>query len=104
MVLQGTLCAVRVPAPWADARRETVPDRLQAFGKGLRELGMVGPAVDEVHLDGVSRFGKGCAAIESHTGAGVLGRKTDSNRRGNAIVTHLAHHVGEYGFQLRMPT
>ena len=78
-----------------DARRKTLPHRLQPFGEGLGELGMVGPAVDEVHLDGAGGFGKGSAAIESHAGAGVLRRKTDRHRRGDAILTHLAHHVGD---------
>ena len=35
------------------------------------------------------------AAIESDAGAGVLRRKTDRDRRGNAILSHLAHHVGD---------
>ena len=60
---------------------------------------MVGPAVDEVDLDGSRGLGKGGAAIEADAGAGVLRRKADGDGRGDAILAHLAHDVGD----IRLP-
>ena len=41
--------------------------------------------------------GKGGAAIEPNAGAGILGCKTDNDCRGDAILAHLAHHIGNVG-------
>jgi hypothetical protein len=57
----------------SDARGKALPDRLQALGESLGQLGMVGPAVDEVHLNGAG------TAIKSYAGAGILRCKTNNN-------------------------
>jgi hypothetical protein len=72
-----------------------LPDRLQALGESLGQLRMVGPTLDKVHFDGAGSRGKGGAAIEPNAGAGVLRCKTDNDCRGNAVLTHLAHHVDD---------
>ncbi len=79
--------------PGADTRRKTLPHRLQPFGKGLGKQGVVGPAIDEIDFDSARGFGKDGAAVESHTGAGVLWRKTNGHRGANAILTHLANNI-----------
>ncbi len=57
---------------------------------------MIGPAINEVHLD-AGRFGKGGAAIQSDAGAGILRGETDHHSRGDSIFAHLAHYIGDVG-------
>ena len=97
MVRQGTEWAVkrtgtRVPV----AVQACCPDREEAFGEGLDEERLVGPAGDEVYLEAGWRLHDG-AAVEADAGAGVLRGEADGLEAGDAVGTHLGDYVGDVG-------
>ena len=100
MVLQGTLCAVKSTGAMDPMRAERLCQTgCRRSAKAWASWGWSAqPSMKSISM-APAGLGKGGAAIESHAGAGVLGRKTDGDRRGNAVLTHLAHHVGD----IRLP-
>ncbi len=96
MVLQGTLCAVKSTGASAPMRAERLCHTgCSRSAKAWASSGWSAqPSMKSISM-APAGFGKDGAAIESHAGAGILWRKTDSDRRGNAILSHLAHHVGD---------
>ena len=104
MVRSGTLWAVKItgsPTP-ASVHACCQPAR-SLSRKSIDQQRMIVPALDEINREwktGSFRLRPGCAkcpTVEPYAGPGVVRRKADNNRVGDAVFRHLAHRVGDIG-------